>query len=72
MEVRVFALSGGQLQIFIDGAGATYEEAARATERVLAALRAEFGEVRQTSPIELHRDGGAGHAHVVATVGGGR
>ena len=72
MEVRVLALPGGQLQIFIDGAGVTYEEAARVTGRVLAELRAQFGEVRQTSPIELHRDGGAGHAHVVATVGGGR
>jgi hypothetical protein len=64
MEVKVFTLPGGQLQIFVDGDGVSYEDARAATDAVLARLRANGLDVQQTSEVEMHKTGGMSHVHV--------
>lgn len=64
MEIKVYALPGGRLQIFVDGEGVSYDQAAAATMQILDLLRAQGIAVDQTSAIEQHKDGGVAHVHL--------
>lgn len=64
MEIKVIII-GGKMQIFVDGAGVSVEQAEAATKGVLASLQAAGMPVEQTSGIEQHRAGGEPHAHIV-------
>lgn len=62
MEIRVIII-GGEVQIFVDGDGVSYEQAAEATRELVASLQADGLQVNLTTGIEQHKDG-ADHAHV--------
>ena len=64
MEIKVYVLSGGRLQIFVDGVGISYDQAAAATMQILDLLRAQGIAVDQTSAIEQHKDVGVEHLHI--------
>lgn len=64
MEIKVYALPGGKLQIFVDGQGISYEQAAAVTREILDLLRAQGVAVDQTSGIEQHKDAGVEHVHL--------
>jgi hypothetical protein len=64
MQIKVYVLPGGNIQIMVDGEGVTFAEATAATERVLSQLRAQGLNVEQTTAIEQHKDGGIDHVHV--------
>jgi hypothetical protein len=64
MEIKVYVLPGGKLQIMVDGDGVSFEDAQRATLAVLDQLRAQGLAVDQTSAIEQHREGGIDHVHL--------
>lgn len=61
MKVRVFALPGGTLQIFVDEG--SFEEAKEITTALLAKLQAQGMPVALVGPIEQHKDD-ATHVHV--------
>lgn len=67
MEVRVFVLPGGKLQVFIDGNGVTFEEARAVTERVLGQLQAQGVPAEMIGDVEMHKDG-VHHVHVPQTI----
>jgi|GEM_PF-2270955 len=67
MDINVYVLPNGKLQIMVDGDGVTFAEAEDRTRQVLALLRAQGIEVDQTSAIEQHRDGGIDHVHIHET-----
>jgi hypothetical protein len=64
MDIKVYCLPGGKLQIMVDGDDVTFDQAKAATERVLDQLRAQGLDIDQTSAIEQHKEGGIDHVHV--------
>ncbi len=65
VELRVFVIPGGKLQIFVDKG--TDEDAIAATKKVLARLKADGISFASIGEVEFHRDGGQ-HVHVVTEV----
>ncbi len=61
MKIRVFALPGGQVQIFVDEG--TFEEAKAATKALLAHLQAQGLPVELVGQVEQHKDD-VTHVHV--------
>ncbi len=61
MKIRVFALPGGNVQIFVDEG--TFEEAKAATSAVLAQLQARGLPVELVGQIEQHKDD-VTHVHI--------
>jgi hypothetical protein len=66
VEARVFLLPGGKVQIFIDNG--SEDQARTATRAILAQLAASGIAFESIGEIELHRTGGAPHAHVINEV----
>ena len=62
VQVRVFVLPGGNIQIF--GDTGTDEEATIATRKVLAKLQAHGISFESIGEIEFHRTGDSPHVHV--------
>ena len=62
MKMRIFALPGGQLQVFVDEG--TFAEAKAATEEVLARLNALGLPVELVGQIEQHKNE-VSHVHVL-------
>lgn len=65
--IKVIALPGGAVQIFVDG-DLSYDDASEQTKKVLAYLRDQGIPLEMMSGIESHRDPGATHVHVVAPI----
>jgi hypothetical protein len=65
MEIKVYVLPGGQLQIFVDGSNVTYDQAAAATVKLLERLQAQGIPIEQVSQIEQHKDAGVSHVHII-------
>lgn len=63
MEIRVFVLPGGKLQIMVDGAGLSFEQAKAATAQVLAQLQAQGIPAEMIGNVEQHKDG-VDHVHI--------
>lgn len=63
MDVRVFILPGGKLQVFVDGDGVTFEQARAATEQVIGQLQAQGIPAEMIGDVEMHKDG-VHHVHV--------
>jgi hypothetical protein len=63
MEIRVFVLPAGKLQIFGDGDGVTFEQARAATEQILAGLKAQGLPAEMIGDVEMHKDG-VSHVHM--------
>jgi len=63
MEIKVFVLPGGELQIFVDGP-VSVAQAEAATRVVLAQLQAAGVAVATIGPVEQHKDAGVTHVHV--------
>ena len=61
MKMRVFALPGGKIQIFVDEG--SFEEARTATQTLLAQLKAKGLPVELAGQIEQHKDD-VSHVHV--------
>ncbi len=61
MKIRVFALPGGNVQVFVDEG--TFEEAKAATNTILAQLKAQGLPVELVGQVEQHKDDGT-HVHV--------
>ncbi len=61
MKIRVFALPGGNVQVFVDEG--TFEVARAATNAILAQLQAQGLPVELVGQIEQHKDDVA-HVHV--------
>lgn len=61
MEARVFVLTGGKVQIFVDEG--TFEEAKELTGRILEILNAQGLPLELLGEVEMHRTG-VEHAHV--------
>ncbi|GAC1477035.1 MAG: hypothetical protein NVS2B12_31150 [Ktedonobacteraceae bacterium] len=61
MKIRVFALPGGNVQVFVDEG--TFEEAKVATNLILAQLRAQGMPVELVGQIEQHKDD-VTHVHI--------
>lgn len=61
MKVRVFALPGGAIQIFVDEG--SFEGAKEVTSTLLAQLQAQGVPVALVGPIEQHKDD-VTHVHV--------
>jgi hypothetical protein len=64
-KVRVFALPGGQIQIFVDEG--TFAEAKAKTEALLAQLKAQGLPVDIVGQVEQHKDD-VTHVHVTSDV----
>jgi hypothetical protein len=63
--IKLIALPGGEVQLFVDG-DITYADASQRTQQILAYLRENGVPLELISGIEQHRDPGATHVHVVA------
>ncbi len=61
MKIRMFALPGGTVQVFVDEG--TFEEARAATNAILAQLQAQGLPVELVGQIEQHKDD-VTHVHV--------
>jgi len=61
MKIRVFALLGGSVQIFVDEG--SFEEAKTVTAALLAQLQAQGLPLSLVGPIEQHKDD-VTHVHV--------
>ena len=61
MKIRVFALPGGTIQVFVDEG--TFEEAKAATTTLLAQLKAQGLPVALVGQVEQHKDD-VTHVHV--------
>lgn len=61
MQIKVYALPGGQLQVMVDDA--SFEEAQQATQTLLAHLQASGLPVELAGQIEQHK-AGVSHVHV--------
>ncbi len=61
MQVKVYALPGGQLQVMVDDA--SFEEAQNVTQTLLAHLKASGLPVELAGQVEQHK-AGISHVHV--------
>lgn len=61
MQIKVYALPGGQLQVMVDDA--SFEEAQQATQTLLAHLNASGLPIELTGQIEQHK-AGVSHVHI--------
>lgn len=66
MEVKVFVLPGGRVQIFVDGQ-VSFEQAQQITKVVIAQLQAGGVEFSEVGAVEQHKDG-VEHVHVTGSV----
>lgn len=66
MEIKVFVLPGGKVQIFVDGQ-VSFEQAQAITKAVIAQLEAGGVEFAEVGAVEQHRDGVA-HVHITGGV----
>lgn len=66
MEVKVFVLPGGKVQIFVDGQ-VSFEQAEQVTKTVLAQLEASGVAFSEVGTVEQHRDG-VSHAHITGNI----
>ena len=62
MNIKVFVLPGGTVQIFVDGQ-VSFEQAQRVTEAVIAQLQASGIPFTTVGAVEQHRDG-VSHVHI--------
>ena len=61
MKIRMFALPGGRIEVFVDEG--TFEEAKMATEAIFQRMQANGLPVELNGKIEQHRDD-VTHVHV--------
>lgn len=66
MQIKVYALPGGKLQVMVDGQGVDFAKAEAATRLVLAKLKAAGLDAQIDGLVESHRTA-ADHVHVVQT-----
>ncbi|WP_322489388.1 hypothetical protein [Chloroflexus sp.] len=66
MEIKVFVLPGGKVQIFVDGQ-VSFEQAQQITKAVIAQLQAGGVEFSEIGTVEQHKDG-ASHVHITGGV----
>ncbi|MBA3822505.1 MAG: hypothetical protein H0X24_01220 [Ktedonobacterales bacterium] len=67
MDIQIFVLDGGQIQIMVDGPEVSFADAAQATANLIARLQALGFPIEQTSAIEQHK-AGVEHVHVTGAV----
>jgi CRISPR/Cas system type I-B associated protein Csh2 (Cas7 group RAMP superfamily) len=62
VDIKVFVLPGGNVQIFVDGP-VSFEQAQRITEAVIAQLQATGITFTAIGAVEQHKDG-VSHVHI--------
>lgn len=66
MEIKVFVLPGGKVQIMVDGQ-VSFEQAKAITDAVIAQLQAGGVAFSEVGTVEQHKDG-VTHVHVTGGV----
>jgi len=61
VEIRLFVLPGGQMQVMVDGQ-VSFDQAREVTAKLLEAARAQVASLQQTSEVEQHK-AGVTHVH---------
>jgi hypothetical protein len=64
MDVQIYVLEDGQIQILVDGPDVSFEDAATATTMLIVRLQAQRFPIEQISAVEQHK-AGVEHVHVV-------
>ena len=66
MELKVYVVPGGTVQIFVDGQ-VSFEQAQQITQAVMAQLQASGITFREIGTVEQHK-GGVSHVHITGGV----
>jgi len=67
VELTVYVVPGGTVQIFVDGGQVSFEQAQRITQAVMAQLQASGITFREIGTVEQHK-GGVSHVHITGGV----
>jgi hypothetical protein len=66
VEIKVYVLPGGNVQIFVDGP-VSFAQAQQITQAVIAQLQASGVALSEVGTVEQHKDG-VSHVHITGGV----